>query len=88
MSEVTVRLFVESWAVCWTLVLGLGYVGRVLMWPELESLGSDTIARLMVLASIVAVMALCFAGFSAAGFTITGWAIGLSLIRSLVLSGD
>src|SRR5262245_12034858 len=44
-SQETVRLFVESWTNCWTLVLGLGYIGRVLYWPALASLCSETAAR-------------------------------------------
>jgi hypothetical protein len=88
MSELTAHLFVESWTVCWTLVLGLGYIGRRLMWPELAAFGSDAVARLMVLASIAAVTFLSFVGFFGAGFMITGWAIGLNLIRCVVLSWD
>lgn len=88
MNHETVRLFVESWTTCWTLVLALGYVGALFAWPEMQVMNSDRVARVMVLASIIVVLGLCLYGFAAAALSITGWAIGLNLIRHLVLSAD
>jgi hypothetical protein len=86
MTEETVRLVVESWTSSWTLVLGLGYIGQTLAWPELGRLGSDTTARTLVLASVAIVLALGLAGFPAAGLAVTGWAIGINLIRKIILT--
>jgi hypothetical protein len=86
MTEETVRLIVESWTTSWTLVLGLGYIGQTLAWPEMGRLGSDTAARALVIASVAIVLALGLAGFPAAGLAVAGWAIGINLIRKIVLS--
>ena len=78
------RLFVDSWTSSWTLVLGLGYIGRKLYWPGLSALNNDTSAKAMVLTSLAVVLALCVIGFSAAAFAIAGWAICISLLRRTV----
>jgi hypothetical protein len=84
----TVRLFVESWTTSWTLVLGLGYIGGALAWPALRALGEDRVVRLMLLATGAVVLAMSLSGFPLAGLSVAGWAIGLTLIRHLVLSAD
>jgi hypothetical protein len=85
-NEITVRLFVESWTTCWTLVLGLGYIGQALAWPNLSILGSDRVARLLVLASFPVVLALGMGGFPPAALMIAAWVIAVNLIRAIVSS--
>jgi hypothetical protein len=85
MSTETVRLFVESWTTCWTLVLGAGYLGLMMAMPQLAALCTDRVARAMAYASMGVVLALCLAGYPAAALSITGWVIGISVIRRLVL---
>jgi hypothetical protein len=87
MSTETVRLFVESWTSCWTLILGLGYLGGMLAWPQLAELGNERVARFMSYASMGVVLGLCLTSFPAAALSVTGWVIGISLIRRLVLNG-
>jgi hypothetical protein len=88
MNQETVRQFVESWSTCWTIVLGLGYLGGLLHWPAMHAMVSDRVARAMVLSSAAVVLLMCVSGFAAAALSISGWAIGLSLIRRLVLSPE
>lgn len=87
-NQETVRLLVESWTNCWTLALGLGYIGQKLYWPGLAVLFSDTAARAMFLSSMALVLVFCTTGFPPAGLFISGWAIGMTLIRKTVLTGD
>jgi hypothetical protein len=84
MDTQTVRLFVESWTTCWTLVLGLGYLGAMMAWPQLAVLGTDKVVRLMAFASTVVVFCLCLSSFPAAAVSVTGWVIGITVIRRLV----
>jgi hypothetical protein len=84
MTEQTIRLFVESWTMCWTLVLGLGYIGQTMALPGLSVLGGNNAARALVAASMVIVLGLCVAGFAAAALSIAGWTIGINLIRKTV----
>jgi hypothetical protein len=86
MDTETVRLFVESWTTCWTLVLGVGYLGAMLASPQLAAFGTDRVARFMAQASMVVVLALCASSFPAAALSIAAWVIGLSVIRRLVLN--
>lgn len=87
-SQESVRLFVESWTNCWTLALGLGYIGRTLYWPALAALCSETAARAMFFSSMVVVLVFCTQGFPPAGLFLSGWAIGMTLIRRTVLSSS
>jgi hypothetical protein len=87
-SQETVRLFVESWTNCWTLALGLGYVGRILYWPALASLCSEAAVRAMIFSSMAVVLVFCTQGFPPAGLFISGWAIGMTLIRKTVLTSE
>jgi hypothetical protein len=86
MDTETVRLFVESWTTCWTIVLGVGYLGAMVSSPQLAALGTDRVARFMIFASIAVVLGLCASAFPAAALSVTGWMIGLSIIRRLVLN--
>jgi hypothetical protein len=79
---------VESWTTSWTVVLGLGYIGQTMSWPELGLLGRDGAMRVMVLATLAAVLGLCVAGYAAAGMAISGWAIGLTLLRRIVTAPE
>jgi len=87
-SQETVRLFVESWTSCWTLVLGLGYIGRTLYWPSLASLCGEGAVRAMILSSMIVVFVFCTQGFPPAGLFVSGWAIGMTLIRRTVLTPE
>jgi hypothetical protein len=83
-----IRTFVESWTSTWTLVLGLGYIGRMLAWPALGRLGAEATVNLMMFASLAAVLALCIAGYAPAALSVSGWAIGLNLLRRIVTSPE
>ena len=87
MSTETVRLFVESWTTCWTIVLGAGYLGAMLAWPQLAALGTDRVAQFMAFASAGVVLGLCLCSFPAAALSITAWVIGLSIIRRVAQNG-
>jgi hypothetical protein len=85
MANETVRLFVESWTMSWTLILGMGYIGQTMASPALALLGGTGMARALVLASLAVVLGLCATGFSAAALSIAGWTIGINLIRKTVV---
>jgi hypothetical protein len=80
----TVRLFVESWTMSWTLILGMGYIGQTMASPTLAWLGGNATARALVVASLFVVLGLCVTGFSPAALSIAGWTIGINLIRKTV----
>ena len=88
MNRQTVQLFIESWTACWTLVLGLGYIGRKIFWPGLAVLCSDAAVNAMVFSSGAVVMIFCLTGFAPAGLTVSGYAIGMVLIRKTVFAAD
>jgi hypothetical protein len=81
MSQELVRAFVESWTASWTLVIGLGYIGQMLAWPALSRLGHDGAMRALIFASLIVVLFLCLCGFPPAGLSVSGWVIGLTLLR-------
>jgi hypothetical protein len=87
-TQESVRLFVESWTMSWTLVLGLGYIGQMMAWPALSRLGRDGAMQAMVVASLAVVFGLCAAGYPPAGLSVSGWAIGLSLLRRVLNSPE
>jgi hypothetical protein len=80
-NQESVRLFIDSWSSCWTLVLGLGYIGRTLYWPALAALGSEIAAQTMMASSLAVVLVLCLSGFAPAALMIAGWAVALTLLR-------
>lgn len=82
------QAFIESWTTCWTLVLGLGYIGRKIYWPGLAVLCGDTAVQAMMLASGAVVLGLCLLGFAPAGLSVSGWAIGMVLIRRTVFAAE
>jgi hypothetical protein len=81
-------MFIESWTMCWTLVLALGYIGRKIYWPGLAVLCGDIAVHAMLLASGTVVAGLCLYGFAPAGLSLSGWAIGMVLIRRTVFAAD
>jgi len=83
-----VQLFIDSWTSSWTLVLGLGYLGRKLYWPGLAALCSDVAVHAMLLTSGAVVFVFCLDGFAPAGLTVSGWAIGMVLIRRTIFAAD
>ena len=85
MANETVRLFVESWTMSWTLILGMGYIGQTMASPTLAVLGGTAMARALVLASLLVVLGLCASGFAAAALSVAGWTIGINLIRKTVV---
>jgi hypothetical protein len=60
----------------------------MLAWPALSRFGRDATMHAMVAASLAVVLILCLAGFPPAGLSVTGWAIGISLLRRLVTAPD
>lgn len=69
-------------------MLALGYVGRKMYSPALGALCGDIAVHAMLLASGAAVLVLCLSGFAPAGLSISGWAIGMVLIRRIAFTAD
>ena len=83
MGSDQIRLFVDSWAVAWSLVLLLGYVAELTPWPSLKALRADSVARTMLALSAAAVFGLTLAGAREPSAILAAWAIVTSSVKFL-----
>jgi hypothetical protein len=79
----SIRVFVDSWAVAWSVVLLLGYVAELTPWPSLKALRTNAVARLMLGLSAAAVLGLTLAGAREASAILAAWAIITSSVKLL-----
>jgi len=78
-----IRIFVDSWAVTWSLVLLVGYVAELTPWPSLKALRSGPVAKLILALSIAAVLGLTLAGAREPSAILAAWAIVTSSVKLL-----
>jgi len=78
-----IRIFVDSWAVTWSLVLLVGYVADLTPWPGLKALRSGPVAKVMLALSIAAVLGLTLAGARESSAILAAWAIITSSVKLL-----
>ena len=83
MGSGDIRVFVDSWAVAWSLVLIVGYVADLTPWPSLKALRANSVAKVMLLASGAAVLGLTLAGAREASAVLASWAIITSSVKLL-----
>jgi hypothetical protein len=78
-----VRIFVDSWAVAWSVVLVVGYVAELTPWPSLKALRGNSVARAMLGLSAAAVLGLTLAGAREPSAILAAWAIVISSVKLL-----
>ncbi|HUG53059.1 MAG TPA: hypothetical protein VMR21_05640 [Vicinamibacteria bacterium] len=83
MESDDIRLFVDSWAVAWSVALVLGYVAERTPWPSLRVLRGDSAAKLMLLTSLAAVLGLTLAEAREPSAILAAWAIITSSVKLL-----
>lgn len=83
MESVGIRLFVDSWAVAWSVALLVGYLAEKTPWPSLKVLRGSTAAKAMLLTSTAAVLGLTLAGAREPSAILAAWAIITSSVKLL-----
>ena len=78
-----IRLFVDSWAVGWSVILLLGYVADLTPWPRLKALRADGVSRAMLALSAAVVFGLTLAGAREPSAILAAWAIITSSVKFL-----
>ena|SRR5437016_2524237 len=82
-SSEEIRVFVDSWAVAWSVVLLLGYLAELTPWPALKALRANAVAKVMLLTSAAAVLGLTLAEAREASAVLAAWAIITSSVKLL-----
>lgn len=83
MTGEAIRTFCDSWAMGWTVVLILGYVGPHTRWPWLSALRSPTANKAMVVSTLAVVLFLTLVDERTASSTVTAWVILFSSLNWL-----
>ena len=83
MGSEQIRVFVDSWAVAWSVLLVLGYLAELTPWPSLKALRADSVARTMLALSAAAVLGLTLAGAREPSAILAAWAIITSSVKLL-----
>ncbi len=83
MTTDLIRVFVDSWAVAWSLVLLIGYVAELTPWPSLKALRGDAVAKTMVALSTAAVLGLTLADAREPSAILAAWAIITASVKLL-----
>ncbi len=83
MGSDQIRVFVDSWAVAWTVVLLLGYVAELTPWPSLKTLRDNSVAKVMIALSAAVVLGLTLAGAREPSAILAAWAIITSSVKLL-----
>jgi hypothetical protein len=78
-----IRIFVDSWAVVWSVVLLVGYLADLTPWPSLSALRGNTVAKFMLATSAAAVLGLTLAGAREPSAILASWAIITSSVKLL-----
>jgi hypothetical protein len=78
-----IRIFVDSWAVVWSVALIIGYVAELTPWPSLKALRENSVAKLMIALSAAAVLGLTLAGAREPSAILAAWAIITSSVKLL-----
>jgi hypothetical protein len=78
-----IRLFVDSWAVGWSVILLLGYAAEWTPWPGLKALRADGVSRAMLALSAAVVFGLTLAGAREPSAILAAWAIITSSVKFL-----
>jgi hypothetical protein len=78
-----IRIFVDSWAVVWSVTILVGYVAERTPWPSLKVLRGDSTAKLMLLTSGAAVLGLTLAGAREPSAILAAWAIITTSVKLL-----
>jgi hypothetical protein len=78
-----IRIFVDSWAVAWSVVLLVGYVAELTPWPSLKALRANGVAKVMLVTSAAAVLGLTLADAREASAILAAWAIITSSVKLL-----
>ena len=76
-------MFVDAWAVAWSVVLLLGYLAERTPWPSLKVLRENSVARTMLVTSAAAVLGLTLAGAREPSAILAAWAIITSSVKLL-----
>jgi len=76
-------MFVDSWAVAWSVLLLVGYVAELTPWPSLKALRADGVAKTMLVTSAAAVLGLTLADAREASAILAAWAIITSSVKLL-----
>jgi hypothetical protein len=78
-----IRIFVDSWAIAWSVLLLVGYVAELTPWPSLKALRGNSVARVMLATSAAAVLGLTLADAREASAILAAWAIITSSVKLL-----
>jgi hypothetical protein len=78
-----IRIFVDSWAVVWSVLLLLGYLAELTPWPALKALRGDAVAKALLALSMAAVLGLTLAGARESSAILAAWAIVTSSVKLL-----
>ena len=83
MGSEDIRIFVDSWAVAWSVLLLVGYVAELTPWPSLKALRGNGVAKVMLATSAAAVLGLTLAEAREPSAVLAAWAIITSSVKLL-----
>jgi hypothetical protein len=79
----SVSSFVDWWTLCWSVVLGLGYVADLTPWPRLRVFRSPGAVRTMLILSTALVFGFTLGGETRASAVMATWAIVFASVNWL-----